>query len=657
MAVSLRLIQRASVAVVHDLAMAGLGFIAALYLRLGDLLWYEDWTRIGLATVLFVLVAAPVFWFAGLYRGIWRYASMPDMIAIAKAVTLTLLIYVPILFLVTRLEGFPRSTLIITWFVLMALLGGPRLAYRLFKDRHAGHVLEHRRDDLRRTRVLLVGAGDEAELFIREMARRRDAPYEVVGIIDEKGRRTGRQIRSVRVLGDLDDLPEVIARLRARGMAPKRLILAKSRVKHAFIEQLLDLADANGLTLARVPDLAALQRGDADTLRPVAIEDLLARPQAVLDRPAMRALIEGRRIVVTGAGGSIGAELTRQIAALIPATLTLVDASEYNLYAIDRDLSEQAPAVPRAAVLADIRDRKRMEAVFAAAAPELVFHAAALKHVPLVEANPGEGALTNVVGTRIVADLCAEHGVHAMVQISTDKAVNPVSVMGATKRLAEAYAQARDIAAAAVHGPARRPRYVTVRFGNVLGSSGSVVPLFQHQLAQGGPLTVTHEDAVRYFMTIREAVELVLQASVLGVGETTAAPGRILVLDMGAPVRIVDLARRMIQLAGLRPDVDVEIRITGLRPGERLAEDLFHEMETLDRTPVDGIRLAAPRAADHAFLARAIDDLRQAALQGDTVRVLKLLRQFVPEYRPDRAGEGPVAGTRDGDGTIVTSDA
>jgi FlaA1/EpsC-like NDP-sugar epimerase len=655
-AVSLRLIQRASVALVHDLTMAGIGFVAALYLRLGDLLWYEDWTRIGLATVLFVIVAAPVFWFTGLYRGIWRYASMPDMIAIAKAVTLTLLIYLPILFLVTRLEGFPRSTLIICWFVLIALLGGPRLAYRLFKDRHAGHVLERERGGaLRRTRVLLVGAGDEAELFIREMARRRDAPYEVVGIIDEKGRRTGRQIRNVRVLGSLEDLPAVMARLKGRGLAPKRLILTRARPQREFIEQLLDLADAHGLTLARVPDLAALQRGDADTLdlRPIAIEDLLARPQAVLDRPAMRALVEGRRVMITGAGGSIGSELARQIAALAPAHLTLVDSSEFNLYTIDRDLSEQAPGVAREAMLADVRDRQRMAGVFAASAPELVFHAAALKHVPLVEANPCEGALTNVVGTRIVADLCAEHAVAAMVQISTDKAVNPVSVMGATKRLAEAYAQARDIAGAAARGAARRPRYVTVRFGNVLGSSGSVVPLFQRQLAQGGPLTVTHADAVRYFMTIREAVELVLQASVLGMGETTADPGRILVLDMGAPVRIVDLARRMIQLAGLRPDVDVEIRITGLRPGERLAEDLFHEMETLDRTDVEGIRLAAPRAADHAFLARAIDELREAALAGDESRVLKLLRQYVPEYRPDQAGGAPAGASE----TIVKSDA
>lgn len=655
MAVPLRLIQRASVALAHDVVMAGIAFVAALYLRLGEQLWLEDWTRIGLAVALFVAVAAPVFWFAGLYRGVWRYASMPDMVAIAKAVTLVLLIYLPILFLVTRLEGFPRSTLIIAWFVLMALLGGPRLAYRLFKDRHAGHVLEQRRKSMRRTPVLLLGAGDEAEVFIREMSRRRDAPYEVVGIIDEKGRRIGRQIRSVRVLGDLDDVPKVVASLRNRGLTPKRLILTKARTRPELMERLLDMVDAHGMTLARVPDLAALQKGDAANLdvRPVAIEDLLARPQAVLDRAAMRQLIEGRRIVVTGAGGSIGSELTRQIAALAPAKLTLVDASEFNLYAIDRDLSELVPDLPREAALANVRDRSRMQEIFSAAAPELVFHAAALKHVPLVEANPGEGALTNVVGTRIVCDLCAENGVAAMVQISTDKAVNPVSVMGATKRLAEAYAQARDIAGAAADGPARQPRYVTVRFGNVLGSSGSVVPLFQRQLEQGGPLTVTHEDAVRYFMTIREAVELVLQASVLGVNEPEAAPGRIFVLDMGAPVRIIDLARRMVQLAGLRPDQDIEIKVTGLRPGERLFEDLFHEMETLGRTDVDGIRLAAPRAADHAFLARAIDELREAAINGDVGRVLTLLRQFVPEFRPEDAGAPPPVDSE----TIVKSDA
>ena len=333
-------------------------------------------------------------------------------------------------------------------------------------------------------------------------------------------------------------------------------------------------------------------------------------------------------------------KLTRQIAALAPSQLTLVDASEFNLYEIDRQLGERVPDLPRRVVLANICDRARLDRVFADSAPALVFHAAALKHVPLVEANPTQAATTNVIGTRTVADLCQRHKVSAMVQISTDKAVNPVSVMGATKRLAEAYCQALDITGAAADGT-HRTRYVTVRFGNVLGSSGSVVPLFEKQLAAGGPLTVTHPEAVRYFMTVREAVELVLQASVVGTADQRAQPGSILVLDMGQPIRILDLARRMAQLAGLRPDHDIEIKITGLRPGERLAEDLFHQMEPLAPTLHDSIRMATPRAADHALLTRTIDELAVLVGNDDRDGVLRLVRRSVPEYQPATIAHPP----------------
>jgi O-antigen biosynthesis protein WbqV len=342
----------------------------------------------------------------------------------------------------------------------------------------------------------------------------------------------------------------------------------------------------------------------------------------------MRHLIAGKRVLVTGAGGTIGGELVRQVCRLAPAHVALLDNGEYNLYQIDLEVGERHPDLPRSAILADIRDRARLDQVMAELHPELVFHAAALKHVPMVEANPIEGLLTNAIGTRNVADACRAAGVAAMVQISTDKVVNPTSVMGASKRIAESYCQALDVVEASQKG---RTRFITVRFGNVLGSTGSVVPLFQRQLAQGGPLTVTHKDMMRYFMTVREAVELVLQATVLGShGE---AAGKIFVLDMGEPVRIFDLAKQMIRLAGKRPDIDIAIKITDLRPGEKLFEEIFHGAEPLLPTACNGILLAAPRAGDAGSLGNAIDQLAAACHRDDLATVQLLLHRLVPEYR------------------------
>jgi O-antigen biosynthesis protein WbqV len=348
----------------------------------------------------------------------------------------------------------------------------------------------------------------------------------------------------------------------------------------------------------------------------------------------MQDLIKGKRVLVTGAGGTIGGELARQIASYGPARLALLDASEFALYTIDGEIGEKHPALPRTAVLADVRDRERVHRIVAEERPELVFHAAALKHVPMVENHPLEGLLTNVIGTRNVADACGANSVAAMVLISTDKAVNPSSIMGATKRLAECYSQALNIARGAAPGTV----FVTVRFGNVLGSTGSVVPLFERQLKAGGPLTVTHPEVKRYFMTVREAVELVLEASVLGIegaaeaGDSAAAQGRLFVLDMGEPVKIIDLAHQMIRLAGLRPEHDIAIKITGLRPGEKLSEELFHAGEPLEPTRYGGILTAQPRTADLATLEEGFARLEAWARGGDASGALGLLATLVPEY-------------------------
>lgn len=626
-------VRRAHIAFIHDLVMAATSFVAALYLRLGDDLFGYSAEFMLQGTALFTLAAAGAFLWMRLYRGVWRYASLNDMIAIAKSATLAVLIFLPLMFLLTRLEDLPRSILVINWFVLVALLGGPRILYRLFKDRRFSLTLE--RDGLRRVPVLLVGAGDGAELFLRAMAHRPTAHYRVVGIVDEKGTRVGRKIHGVDVLADLETIPAAIKDLTRRGQRPERLIITKDDLDGASIRSLLEVAEEHGLTLCRLPRLTDFKSGIKEGLefKPLNIEDLLRRPQMVLDRASMKAMIASRRIMVTGAGGTIGGELVRQISDFEPAHISLLENSEFNLYAIERELEKRHPGLSRTIVLCDVRHRARLDEVMAAERPDLVFHAAALKQVPMVEANPNEGVLTNVVGTRHVADACRAAKVEAMVLISTDKAVNPTSVMGAAKRVAESYCQALDVVESAGVGGTR---YVTVRFGNVLGSTGSVVPLFQRQLAAGGPLTVTHPDVMRYFMTTREAVQLVLQASALGCRGVDRG-GRIFVLDMGEPVRIQSLAKHMILLAGLRPDVDIKIEYTGLRPGEKMVEELFHPAEPPMPTECEGILLAPPRSGDYAALARAIDELAEASGAGRTDETLALLRRLVPEYNP--AGE------------------
>jgi len=626
----MRRLDRSVLAYVHDLAMAALSVPAALYLRVGREFWDFADAILVQATLLFAAVAAVVFWRTGLHRGIWRYASLTELIAIARAVTLTVLIFLPLMFLLTRLEDFPRSMLVINWLVLMILLGGPRVLYRAVKD---GRLRPGRAPAPgRAVPVVLVGAGDGAELFLRATDRNPDPAYRAVAMIDVAGTRVGRDIRGLRILGGLDDLARVVEVLAAEGLRPQRLIVTDDRIAGAVLGRLLEAAEGLGLAVSRMPRPTELRVAEAEAaqIRPIAIEDLLGRPQAVLDRAAIARLVAGRRVLVTGAGGTIGGELARQIAALGPARLALIDQNEFGLYTIDLEIAERHPALPRASALGDVRDRARIAALIEAERPEIVFHAAALKHVHLVEAQPEDGALTNAAGTRNVADACRAARVGQMVMISTDKAVNPAGVMGATKRLAESYCQALDLQGVREGGT----RFVTVRFGNVLGSTGSVVPLFQRQLAAGGPLTVTHPDIKRYFMTAREAVELVLQAAAFAAeGDGTAAEGRIFVLDMGEPVRIRDLARQMIRLAGLRPEVDVRIEYTGLRPGEKLEEELFHDAESLAPTPIQGILLASPRAADAALLARGIDEIEEAARQGRRGRVLDLLAHLVPEYR------------------------
>ena len=620
---------RSIVAYGHDLCMASLSFPLALYLRLGDQFFFFTHSYLVQGTVVFSMVAALVFAFSRLYLGIWRYASVNDMVAILRTVTLTILIFLPILFFLFRLENIPRSTPVIQWFVLVALMGGPRFLYRSLKDRR--FRLLHENIVKRRIPVLLIGAGDAAELFIREQQRGTEILYKTIGVLSVKSTHIGREIRGVPVLGHVDDATDIIQNRLAT--KPEKIIITNEKIEGTIIRDLLTLSDSAGIKLSRLPKLSDFQNAladGADVIKPIAVEDLLGRPQTRPDLQKMSEMIKDRVVMITGAGGSIGTELVRQIAALNPAHIVLFEVSEYALYKIDQMLSEATPSIQHTAFLGDIRDYPRLVDVMQRFKPKLVFHSAALKHVPLVEANPIEGILTNIIGTRNVADACLKTEVDCMVMISTDKAVNPTNVMGASKRLAECYIQARDQAAR----PNGQTAFVVVRFGNVLGSTGSVIPLFQKQLAKGGPLTVTHPDITRYFMTMREAVELVLQASAVGILDNDTT-GRILVLDMGKPIKIADLAQQMILLAGLKPDEDIAIHYTGLRPGEKLFEELLYQDENLLPTRSAGILLATPRISDLNLLQDLLTDLEKQAKLRNQKACLDIIKSQIPEFSLD----------------------
>jgi len=592
----------------------------------------------GLAIPLAALSMLGPAWALGLPQQYWRYSGVRDLLQVLGASIGAAALFSAGLWLVGAWHSPNQAFVVLHAMAVAGLLGIPRLNARLRTIRRIAEEGDTQP-------VLVVGGVDQADLFIRALEQERKPAYRVQGILARRSRQVARRIQGHPILGTIEEADAVLETLRNEGRLPALLVLASPDLNGPVLEALLDAADHHGVPIRRAPQPTLLgqaarpQDAAKIDLRPVSIEELLDRPQVPLDREGMARLVQGKRVLVTGAGGTIGGELARQVAALGPSVLTLLDHGEYVLYEIDLELSERHPNVVRRSVLADVRDEARMRRLMEEIRPELVFHAAALKHVPMVENDPLEGLLTNAHGTRIVADTARAAGCSLMVFISTDKAVNPTSVMGASKRMAEMYCQALDMSARGdeARHPGQGMRCITVRFGNVLGSTGSVVPLFRRQLERGGPLTVTHPDMRRYFMTVREAVGLVLQAAVVGAVDREDAPpelreGGIFVLDMGSPVKIVDLARRMIRLAGLRPDEDVEIRFTGLRPGEKLFEEMFHGQEPPRPTQFPGLLVATPRTADAALVARALDEIASAARGGHGKLALSQLARLVPEF-------------------------
>ncbi|MHA1540073.1 MAG: polysaccharide biosynthesis protein [Alphaproteobacteria bacterium] len=611
-------------AILHDTLAAAAAFYFALYMRVGEHIFsYYPQELLIFGGGLFTLICFVVFWFSGLYRGIWRYASLNDLFSILRAVTFAVLIFLPTLFFLTRLEDYPRSVLVITWFVLIFALGGSRLLYRMSKDRSVSFL---RKTPKTAIPVLLVGADNRAEIFIREMMRHPSSSYQVLGIIDRGEEQVGRNIHGISVLGDLDDIEVAIERLSKKNKRPQRILIALDDFIGEELRTLLNTSEKLSIPVSRLPKATDFNdRFDtAVPLRPIPVEDLLGRAQKPLDKSRMHAFVSGKKVLITGAGGTIGSELVRQVTGLSPQSICLLDHSEFALYKIDQECSEEYAETPVTNKLADVRDKKRIDAVFKEFKPDIVFHAAALKHVPMLENHRAEGVLTNAIGTRNVADAAKKNKAETFVMISTDKAINPTSFMGATKRLAELYCQSLT---------GSETQFVTVRFGNVLGSNGSVVPLFSRQIANGGPITVTHPDINRYFMTIREAVGLVIQASASHKKEDS---GKVYVLDMGEPVKIVDLAKQMIRLAGLQPDIDIKINFVGLRPGEKLYEELFYDAENFSKTSHQGIFLAAPRKTDHKTLIEKIKELEKTAQNQDHDACFSQLKMLVPSYKNDK---------------------
>jgi len=596
--------------VVFHVPLVGAINYAAFWLRFDGKIDPDDF--VGFITWLpwIIVIRMTVFAIFRLYAGLWRYAGIRDLLNIIGAVGASSAIVYVVSRSVPVLAGYPRSVIMIDSLLLGFVLGALRLTRRIWRE--FDYVPEGKR-------VLIYGAGDAGELIVRDMRHNPFYGYEPIGFFDDDPAKRGRRIHGVKVLGGRADIGRIIADKR-----PDAVVIAVPRADAGTIRSIVQALEGYKIPIQTLPSLGDLLDGKVtvNRIRTLAVEDLLERSPVRLSVDRVRSLIQGKRVLITGAGGSIGAELARQISALGPSALVLLDRYENGLHAVATELQAGSVVGVLQTVVADVTDRQRMDHVLESHRPQLIFHAAAHKHVPLMELNPCEAVKNNVGGTRIVAEAtAASGGVERFVLISTDKAVNPSSVMGATKRVAELLVEALDR-----QGPAV---YTTVRFGNVLASSGSVLPRFLAQVKAGGPVTITHPEMRRYFMLIPEAVHLILHAATLAKG------GDIFVLDMGEQIKIVDLARNVIQLSGFIPEDEIALKFIGLRPGEKLQEDLIGSDEVAKQTSVDRVlHVEAKIAPNSATLASEVVALERLAEAGDERAVLKKLRELAPTYQP-----------------------
>lgn len=606
--------------VVHDLVMVYICWHLLHILRYASRPESYSWIE-PTPTILLVLIAQGlVFWRVGLYRGLWRFASVPDLWNILKAGIIGLLAIVLGLAVYNRLESVPRTVLVVYPFALTVLLGMPRLMYRVWKDHHVGQR------GLVARRVLVLGAGRAGEALVRDL--RRSGAYEPVGFLDDAPRLRGSRLHGLAVLGGLEDAVSV-AKETAAGM----LVIAMPSLDAAGMQRVMAICERTGLPFRTVPRLTDVLEGQAlpGELKEVAIEDLLGRKPVMPDWKLIRGWLGSRTVMVTGAGGSIGSELCRQCARHGARRIVLLEIDELALITIHGDLSRAFPDLEIEAVLGDCGDPAVTAHALRLGQPDAVFHAAAYKQVPLLEAQLREAVRNNVLATDTVARLCRESGVDTFVFISTDKAVDPANVLGATKRFAEMIAQSLDAKSSGT-------RFVTVRFGNVLDSAGSVVPLFREQIRKGGPVTVTDPEVTRYFMTIPEACQLIVQAAAAG------SHAAIYTLDMGEPVPIRLLAEQMIRLAGKQPGRDIAVVYTGLRPGEKLHETLFYADEHYRPTSHSKILEAGARESSAEQVRLGVERMREAVARYDEDSLRQVLREVIPEFIPAELAAVPDAG-------------
>ncbi len=594
----------------HDLLMASIAWFGAYWLRFNLGAIPEEALNSAVSYLPLVIVVQTVaFKVFGFYRGVWRFTSMPDLLRMWKSVLSALLIVALVLFLYNRLEGVPRSIIPLYGVLLVLLLSAPRLLYRFWKDGN-GPVAGAGK------RVLIIGAGQAGEQLVRDLLRAPSAEYRPVIFVDDDKNKRKREIRGISVAGSIRKVPRYIEKYQVGA-----ILIAVPSATDKEMQRIVEICESCGVPFLTLPSVAEILSGKVtqEALREVSIDDLLGRDPVKLAWESIKGSLENKTILVTGGGGSIGSELCRQLVQLSIKQLIIFEKSEFNLYKIEMELKAQYPGLSILPLLGDVVDRSALKRVMGQFRPNLVFHAAAYKHVPLLETQAREAARNNVIGTLNVAQESIEVGVDKFVLISTDKAVNPTNIMGATKRTAEIFCQSFAVESAT--------QFITVRFGNVLGSAGSVVPLFQEQIKKGGPVTVTHPDMTRYFMTIPEASQLIMEAASVGHG------GEIFVLDMGASVKVSYLAEQMIRLSGKTPGQDIKVEYIGLRPGEKLFEELFHDEESLKPSGHDKLFYASARSYKKEDIESLLQALSDACNTFDDDKVKSLLCQLVPEYK------------------------
>jgi FlaA1/EpsC-like NDP-sugar epimerase len=624
--------------VVNDLFFTALALLATFYVRFENGGFYERLHWLLAYLPVYLIYAGTVYWLFSLYIGKWRFASLPDLWNILRAVTVLAvsLLILDYILLYPTLYGtyfFGKITIALYWLLQVAFLGGPRLAYRLF--RHSRTQQHARRSDAVPT--LVVGVAADAEVLIRAIESGAVKKVRLIGILSSSPSDQGQSVRGIRVRGRPEDLENVVASFASQDVRVGRLVLTPSALSpDLHPETMLMQARRLGQSTSRLPSLEASE--EALRLTPVAVEDLLLRPSVKIDYRRLEDFIRGKTVVVTGGGGSIGSEICDRVANFSAGRLLVIENSEPALHAVLEKLAAKSSGTAVEGRIADIRDRDRIFSLIAEFKPNLVFHAAALKHVPILERDWDEGIKTNVFGSVNVADAARNAGADAMVMISTDKAIDPVSVLGATKRLAEMYCQALDAGkdGGVRHSNGGKPpmRLIAVRFGNVLASNGSVVPKFKAQIEAGGPVTVTDPNMVRYFMTIREACDLVITAASHALGPKRSETS-VYVLNMGQPIKIVELAERLIRLSGLEPGRDVDIVFTGIRPGERLNEILFARDEGSSDIGIDGVVAAKPVCPSIDVVRGWLDKLKADLDSGGRVAIYDVLQQAVPNFTGD----------------------